>query len=123
MIFKYFCYTFPMKPILTTLCLTIAVLLGSAAMSIGHEVLDGEYLRAHKTMGESGINWADAIFRYCVVLLVDLAKVLRISYEELNIWVFVIIQPLIIVFMFLWVLRLRRIIKRLKKNKSAELAS
>jgi len=84
-------------------------------MSIGHEALDGEYLRAHKTMGESGINWADAIFRYCVVLLVDLAKVLRISYEELNIWVFVIIQPLIIVFMFLWVLRLRRIIKRLKK--------
>ena len=109
-----FCFTFFMRNLTTILCLTLTILLGSVGVSLGHEGLDGEYLRAIKTMGGSGINWIDAIFRYCVVLLVDLAKVLRISYEELNIWVFVIIQPLIIVFMFLWVLRLRRIIKRLK---------
>jgi Mn2+/Fe2+ NRAMP family transporter len=105
-----------MRKLTATLCLTIAVLLGSAGVSLGHEGLDGEYLRAIKTMGGSGINWIDAIFRYCVVLLVDLAKVLGISYEELNIWVFVIIQPLIMVFLFLWVLLLRRRIKRLKRS-------
>ena len=105
-----------MKTLLTTLCLTLAVLLGSAGESIGHEGLDGEYLRALKTMGGSGISWVDALFRYCVVLLVDLAKLLGISYEEINIWVFVIIQPLLIVFLFLWVLRLRRSIKRLKRS-------
>ena len=84
-------------------------------MSIGNEALDGEYLRALKTVGGSGVNWIDAIFRYCVVLLVNVAKVLGISYEEINIWVFVIIQPLIIVFLFLWVLRLRRKIKYLER--------
>jgi ABC-type transport system involved in Fe-S cluster assembly fused permease/ATPase subunit len=102
-----------MRNITAIFCLTLTILLGSVGVSLGHEGLDGEYLRAIKTMGGSGINWIDAIFRYCVVLLVDLAKVLGISYEELNIWVFIIIQPLIIVFLFLWVLLLKR---RIKKN-------
>ena len=105
-----------MKILLTTLCLTIAVLLGSVGVSLGHEGLDGEYLRALKTMGGSGISWVDALFRYCVVLLVNMAKVIGISYEEINIWIFVIIQPVLIVFLFLWVLRLRTRIKRLKKS-------
>ena len=105
-----------MKTLLTTLCLTIAVLFGSVEMSFGHEGLDGEYLRALKTMGGSGISWVDALFRYCVVLLVNMAKVIGISYEEINIWIFVIIQPLLIVFLFLWVLRLRKSIKRLKRS-------
>ena len=47
--------------------------------SLSHEGLDGEYLRALKTIGGSGINWIDAIFRYCVVLLVDIARFLDIS--------------------------------------------
>ena len=66
-------------------------------------------------MGGSGVDWIDAIFRYCVVLLVDLARVLGISYEALNIWVFVIIQPLIIVILLIWALRLRRKIKKLRR--------
>ena len=102
-----------MKNPTTTLYLTITVFLGSVGVSLGHEGLDGEYLQALKTMGGSGIDWMDAVFRYCVVLLVNMAKVLGISYEELNIWVFIIIQPLIIVFLFLWVLLLKR---RIKKN-------
>ena len=101
-----------MRKLSLTLCLTVAVLLGSAGVSGGHEGLDGEYLRALKTVGGSGINWVDAIFRYCVVLLVDMAKVLGISYEELNIWVFVIIQPLLILFLLVWALRLRRKVKK-----------
>ena len=100
-----------MRKFTATLCLTLAVLLGSAGVSLGHEGLDGEYFRALKTMGGSGINWIDAIFRYCVVLLVDIARFLGISYEALNIWVFIIVQPLMILFLFLWVIKLRKKIK------------
>ena len=104
-----------MRKLIATLCLTIAVLfgfvLGIAWMSMGHEGLDGEYFRALKTMGGSGVDWIDAIFRYCVVLLVNIAKVFGISYEALNIWVFVIIQPLLIAFLTVWVLKLRRKVK------------
>ena len=90
------------------------VVLGIAWMSMVSEGLDGEYFRALKTMGGSGVNWIDAIFRYCVVLLVNIAKLLGISYEALNIWVFIIIQPLIILLLFLWILRLRRKVKNLQ---------
>ena len=81
-------------------------------MSTGNDALNGEYLRALTTMGGSGINWIDAIFRYCVVLLVNVAKALGISYEALNIWVFIIIQPLFIVVLLIWALRLRGKLKR-----------
>ena len=104
-----------MKYLTVTICLTFAVLLGFvlgiAWMSIGNDALDGEYLRALKTMGGSGINWIDAIFRYCVVLLVNIANALGISYEALNIWVFIIIQPLLILILLGWVLRLRQKIR------------
>ena len=89
----------------------LGVILGIAWMSIVSEELDGEYFRALRTMGGSGVNWIDVIFRYCVVLLVNIAKVFGISYEALNIWVFIIIQPTIILILFLWVLRLRRKVK------------
>ena len=108
-------YSSRMRNLTATLCLTLAVLLGFvlgiAWMSIGNDALDGEYLRALKTMGGSGINWIDAIFRYCVVLLVNIANALGISYEALNIWVFIIIQPLLILILLGWVLRLRQKIR------------
>ncbi|MAV82931.1 MAG: hypothetical protein CMI90_05675 [Pelagibacteraceae bacterium] len=62
-------------------------------------------------MGESGIDWIDAIFRICVYILVDISEIIGISYEAINIWIFVIIQPaLIIIFFVLW-----RIEKKKKK--------
>ena len=101
-----------MSKITFTICmilaLVIGVLIGIGWMSVSHEGLDGEYFRALKTVGGSGVNWIDAIFRYCVVLLVNMAKVIGISYEALNIWVFIIVQPLIILLLFIWVIRLRR---------------
>ena len=100
-----------MRKLTAIICVTLAVLLGFilgvAWTGSVHDGADSEYFRALKTMGGSGIDWIDAIFRYCVVLLVDLAKVLGISYEALNIWVFIIIQPLMIIFLFVWVLLLR----------------
>jgi hypothetical protein len=52
-----------------------------------------EYERALSTMGDSGIHWIDALFRWCVVLLVDLADLLGISYEALNVYLFVFLLP------------------------------
>ena len=97
-----------------TLALVIGVVIGIGWMSVSHEGLDGEYFRALKTVGGSGVNWIDAIFRYCVVLLVNMAKVIGISYEALNIWVFIIVQPLIIFLLFVWVIRLRRKVKNVR---------
>ena len=97
-----------------TLALVIGVVIGIGWMSISHEGLDGEYFRALKTVGGSVVNWIDAIFRYCVVLLVNMAKVIGISYEALNIWVFIIVQPLIIFLLFVWVIRLRRKVKNVR---------
>ena len=90
------------------LALVIGVVIGIGWMSISHEGLDGEYFRALKTVGGSGVNWIDPIFQYCVVLLVNMAKVIGISYEALNIWIFIIVQPLIILLLFIWVIRLRK---------------
>ena len=92
----------------------IGAMLGVGWVSIVSGELDGEYFRALKTVGGSGVNWIDAIFRYCVVLLVNIANVIGISYEALNIWVFIIIQPIIMLFLFLWVFRLKRKIKNLQ---------
>ena len=101
-----------MKKLTVTLCFITALVIGFSfgiAWTVAvHDRADSEYFRALKTMGGSGIDWIDAIFRYCVVLLVDVARFLGISYEALNIWVFIIIQPLIILFLLGWVLKLRR---------------
>jgi len=59
-------------------------------------------------MGNSGIEWVDAVFDFCVILLVRLADMIGISYEEINIWLFIVIQPAISLLLFLEVLRLRR---------------
>ena len=82
---------------------------------MGHEGLDGEYLRALKTMGGSGVNWKDAIFRYCVVLLANIARVLGILYEDFNIWVFIIFRTLMVIFLFIWVLKLQQIVKNIRQ--------
>ena len=62
-----------------------------------------KYTQAFNSMGESGVDWVDAIFKICVYILVDLAEIIGISYEAINIWIFVIIQPLLIILFFvLW---------------------
>jgi hypothetical protein len=67
-------------------------------------------------MGGSGIDWIDTVFRYCVVLLVDIAKILGISYEELNIWVFVVLMPGLIILSLMLNIYLLRRLKRIKKG-------
>ena len=70
-----------------------------------------KYIDAYNTMGNSGFELIDFVFKICVIVLVDLAELLGLSYEALNIIIFIIIQPALIVFFFiLW-----RVEKR--KNK------
>ena len=70
-----------------------------------------KYIDAYNTMGNSGFEFIDFIFKIYVVVLVDLAELLGLSYEALNIIIFIIVQPaLIVLFFILW-----RIEKR--KNK------
>ena len=62
-----------------------------------------KYVDAYNTMGSSGNEILDFIFKVCVIFLVDLAEILGISYEAINIIIFVILQPLLIIILFiLW---------------------
>ena len=74
-----------------------------------------EYQRALATMGASGNDIIDYVFKLCVVLLVDLAKWLGISYEELNVWLFVIIMPIVLVGQAVWIITLRYQLAKVRK--------
>ena len=47
-------------------------------------------------MANSGIIWIDTVFDLCVRFLYYTANFLGISYEEINVWLFVIILPVLI---------------------------
>ena len=56
----------------------------------------------------------DNLFDACVEFLRLLGNVVGLSYKEINIWIFVIIEPIIFILMFLWIVKLRHKLK----NKS-----
>ena len=58
-------------------------------------------------MANSGINWIDVVFDFCVKLLIDAARFFGITYEEINVWLFVVIWPLLSLVLFAEVIRLR----------------
>ena len=58
-------------------------------------------------MANSGIEWIDTIFNFCVRLLYDMANILGISYEEINVWLFCVIWPILSLVLFAEVIRLR----------------
>ena len=58
-------------------------------------------------MANSGINWIDQTFNFCVYLLNDLAHILGITYEEINVWIFCVIWPVASLILFAEVIRLR----------------
>ena len=55
--------------------------------------LDEAYRHALHTIGGSDVNWVNVVFRWCVVVLVRLAAYLGISYEAINIILFVVVLP------------------------------
>ena len=48
-------------------------------------------------MANSGIEWIDVTFDFCVRFLFEVAALLGITYEEINVWLFVIMLPVILV--------------------------
>jgi Na+-driven multidrug efflux pump len=45
-------------------------------------------------MANSGIMWIDVTFDWCVRLLYEVAGWIGVTYEEINVWLFVIILPI-----------------------------
>ena len=58
-------------------------------------------------MANSGIIWIDETFNFCVRLLYDIGGMIGITYEEINVWLFVIIWPIASLLLFAEVVRLR----------------
>ena len=58
------------------------------------------------------------LFDLCVEILIYISKIFNISYEEANIWIFVIIEPIIFFIMLLYIIHLRKKITKLSKNRS-----
>lgn len=55
-------------------------------------------------------------FQWCVDLLIALAAKVNMTYEEVNIWIFVIIEP-IVFFILIWIIyKQHKTIKMLKKS-------
>ena len=45
------------------------------------------------------------VCNWCIEFLRDIASYTNLSYEEINVWLFIIIQPsLIIIFLILWLI-------------------
>ena len=65
---------------------------------------------------DSGIVWIDITFDWCVLFLIKTANQLGITYEEINVWLFVILLPLILLISLLmnWILLLK--VVKFKKN-------
>ncbi len=62
-----------------------------------------KYIDAYNSMGNSGFELIDFVFKICVIVLVDFANLIGISYEAINIIIFVFLQPaLILLFFILW---------------------
>ena len=66
-------------------------------------------------MANSGIYWIYITFDYCVRLLYQVAGMMGITYEEINVWLFVIILPAILLFSF--TLNLYFILQLNQRNK------
>jgi len=65
-------------------------------------------------MANSGIYWIDFTFDWCVRLLYQVAQLIGITYEEINVWLFVIVFPLFFVGQSLLIVIL---FMRLKRRK------
>ena len=64
-------------------------------------------------MSEQFIN---KVFDLCVDILLYGADILGMTYNEINIWLFVIIQPLIHIIMAAWIFYLIRLNRKLRMN-------
>ena len=74
--------------------------------SINHLYLDLKAL-------ENRYIYMELIFNWCVDVLIFLANVLGITYQEINVWVFCIIEPIVFIYMLTLIIKQNRYIKRI----------
>ena len=67
-------------------------------------------------MADSGILWIDIIFDWAVIALVELARWLGITYEEINVWLFCIAWPIATLAMMGAIVMLWRINRRMHEQ-------
>jgi hypothetical protein len=65
-------------------------------------------------MANSGIYWIDVTFDWCVRLLYQVAQLFGITYEEINVWLFVIVFPVFFIGQSLLIMILLMKLKRRK---------
>jgi hypothetical protein len=56
------------------------------------------------------------VFNICVAILIWIADLFEITYKEANIWIFVIIEPILFIAMLYIIIKQRRKIKYLNNN-------
>ena len=66
-------------------------------------------------MADSSIYWVDVVFNICVKFLYDAAAILGITYEEINVWLFCVIWPILTIYMSYEIIKLRLRIARLSR--------
>lgn len=73
------------------------------------------YYAIVSTTNGDGTAWVDEVFRACVVLLVFVADKIGMTYEEINIWIFVIVWPLLTIYQAARITFLRYRVRKLRK--------
>jgi hypothetical protein len=58
--------------------------------------------------------YLESLFKPCVEILQVAAKRTGMSYEEINIWIFVVIEPAVFILMCLWIIYLISRLRALK---------
>lgn len=61
-------------------------------------------------------QFMDWLFDWCVYVLEVSAQYVGMTYNEINIWVFVIIEPVVFVWMAYYILRLRHRLKTYERD-------
>ncbi|TDK44886.1 hypothetical protein E1898_09960 [Algoriphagus formosus] len=60
----------------------------------------------------------DQIFDWCVSFLYWLSDLFGMTYKEINVWIFVIIWPLIILVQGLYIIRIKKQLRKYEEPKS-----
>jgi amino acid transporter len=59
----------------------------------------------------------DMVFDACVRILLALAGWTGLSYKEVNVWIFVVVWPLLTAAMAVWIVRREMLIRRLLRER------
>ena len=70
-------------------------------------------------MANSGIYWIDTIFDWAVIALYQVAGLMGITYEEINVWLFCVAWPVVTLVLAYMALSLFRQNRRLRREARA----